>query len=188
VHYQPLGVVGIMVPWNFPVMLSLGPLISALAAGNRAMIKLSEFTPHTNAVLRILLDEALGGDRWWSSRGCGDRGRLQRPPLRPSHLHRLHGGGSAGDGRGRPQLTPLTLELGGKSPCLIAPDMPWPGGGADDLRQEPNAGQICVAPDYVLLPHGREQALSRPIAILRPPLSPKGSTARITAPSSTAAN
>ncbi|MCZ4263156.1 aldehyde dehydrogenase family protein, partial [Limimaricola sp. G21655-S1] len=49
VHFQPLGVVGIIVPWNFPVMLSLGPLITAIAAGNRAMLKLSEFTPLTNA-------------------------------------------------------------------------------------------------------------------------------------------
>jgi coniferyl-aldehyde dehydrogenase len=80
VHYQPLGVVGIMVPWNFPVMLSLGPLISALAAGNRAMIKLSEFTPHTNAVLRILLDEALGGDEVVVIEGM----RGSRPPSAPS--------------------------------------------------------------------------------------------------------
>ncbi|WP_199449372.1 aldehyde dehydrogenase family protein, partial [Vibrio harveyi] len=57
VVYQPLGVVGIIVPWNFPVMLSVGPLITALAAGNRAMIKLSEFTPATNQVLRQLLAE-----------------------------------------------------------------------------------------------------------------------------------
>ncbi|MDP2544041.1 aldehyde dehydrogenase family protein [Photobacterium damselae subsp. piscicida] len=55
VHYQPLGVVGIIVPWNFPVMLSIGPLIAAIAAGNRAMLKLSEFTPQTNQVLRELL-------------------------------------------------------------------------------------------------------------------------------------
>ena len=55
VHYQPLGVVGIIVPWNFPIMLSVGPLITALAAGNRAMIKLSEFTPETNQVIKAML-------------------------------------------------------------------------------------------------------------------------------------
>ncbi|MGS0729237.1 aldehyde dehydrogenase family protein, partial [Shewanella sp. 0m-11] len=55
VHYQPLGVVGIIVPWNFPIMLSVGPLITALAAGNRAMIKLSEFTPETNQVIKTML-------------------------------------------------------------------------------------------------------------------------------------
>ena len=62
VHFQPLGVVGIIVPWNFPVMLSLGPLITAIAAGNRAMLKLSEFTPHTNAVLRTLLTTTFNED------------------------------------------------------------------------------------------------------------------------------
>lgn len=57
VHYQPLGVIGIIVPWNFPVMLSIGPLVTAIAAGNHAMLKLSEFTPATNSVIKQLLAE-----------------------------------------------------------------------------------------------------------------------------------
>jgi len=129
VHYQPLGVVGIMVPWNFPVMLSLGPLIGALAAGNRAMIKLSEFTPHTNAVMAAAA----------------------------------------------PQLTPLTLELGGKSPCLIAPDMPLALAVERMIfGKSLNAGQICVAPDYVLLPRGQEQAFIEAFQAHFRRLYPKG--------------
>ena len=159
VHYQPLGVVGIMVPWNFPVMLSLGPLIGALAAGNRAMIKLSEFTPHTNAVLRTLLDEALGGDEVVVIEGdAGIAAAFSALPF--DHLIFT---GSTAVGRlvmaaAAPQLTPLTLELGGKSPCLIAPDMPLALAVERMIfGKSLNAGQICVAPDYVLLPRGQEQ-------------------------------
>ncbi|MFM4824048.1 coniferyl aldehyde dehydrogenase [Aeromonas bivalvium] len=160
VHYQPLGVVGIMVPWNFPVMLSLGPLIGALAAGNRAMIKLSEFTPHTNAVLRTLLDEALGGDEVVVLEGDAElAAAFSALPF--DHLVFT---GSTAVGRlvmaaAAPQLTPLTLELGGKSPCLIAPDMPLALAVERMIfAKSLNAGQICVAPDYVLLPRGQEQA------------------------------
>ena len=160
VHYQPLGVVGIMVPWNFPVMLSLGPLIGALAAGNRAMIKLSEFTPHTNAVLRSLLDEALCGDEVVVIEGDAEiAAAFSALPF--DHLIFT---GSTAVGRlvmaaAAPQLTPLTLELGGKSPCLIAPDMPLALAVERMIfGKSLNAGQICVAPDYVLLPRGQEQA------------------------------
>src|SRR5690554_7297032 len=63
VMYQPLGVVGIVVPWNYPLQLAVLPLMTALAAGNRAMIKMSEFTPATNAVLKKLLAEAFSEDQ-----------------------------------------------------------------------------------------------------------------------------
>lgn len=162
VHYQPLGVVGIMVPWNFPVMLSIGPLITALAAGNRAIIKLSEFTPATNAVLRQLLAERFDEDEVAVVEG-GPEVAAQFSALPFDHLIFT---GSTAVGRkvmaaASQHLTPLTLELGGKSPCLIAPDMPL------DLAVERiiygkclNAGQICVAPDYLLLPRGQEEALA----------------------------
>ncbi|MEZ6929093.1 coniferyl aldehyde dehydrogenase [Aeromonas sp. S16(2024)] len=160
VHYQPLGVIGIMVPWNFPVMLSLGPLIGAVAAGNRAMIKLSEFTPHTNAVLRTLLETVFRDDEVVVIEG--DAGLAAAFSTLP--FDHLLFTGSTAVGRlvmaaAAPQLTPLTLELGGKSPCLIAPDMPLALAVERMIfGKSLNAGQICVAPDYVLLPRGQEQA------------------------------
>ncbi|MBV7468907.1 coniferyl aldehyde dehydrogenase [Aeromonas sp. sif0611] len=159
VHYQPLGVVGIMVPWNFPVMLSLGPLIGAIAAGNRAMIKLSEFTPHTNAALRTLLEAVFDDDEVVLIEG--DAGLAAAFSTLP--FDHLLFTGSTAVGRqvmaaAAPQLTPLTLELGGKSPCLIAPDMPLALAVERMIfAKSLNAGQICVAPDYVLLPRGQEQ-------------------------------
>lgn len=159
VHYQPLGVIGIMVPWNFPVMLSLGPLIGAIAAGNRAMIKLSEFTPHTNAVLRTLLAQVFDDDEVVVIEG--DAGLAAAFSTLPFD-HLLFTGSTAVGRRvmaaAAPQLTPLTLELGGKSPCLIAPDMPLALAVERMIfGKSLNAGQICVAPDYVLLPRGQEQ-------------------------------
>ncbi|WP_421272243.1 coniferyl aldehyde dehydrogenase [Aeromonas taiwanensis] len=160
VHYQPLGVVGIMVPWNFPVMLSLGPLIGAIGAGNRAMIKLSEFTPRTNAVLHTLLGEVFADDEVMVIEGDAElAAAFSALPF--DHLVFT---GSTAVGRrvmaaAAPHLTPLTLELGGKSPCLIAPDMPMALAVERMIfGKSLNAGQICVAPDYVLLPRGQEQA------------------------------
>ncbi|EIS3742248.1 aldehyde dehydrogenase family protein, partial [Aeromonas hydrophila] len=114
VFYQPLGVVGIIVPWNFPVMLSLGPLISAIAAGNRAMLKLSEFTPHTNRVLRELLDGVFDEREVMVIEGDAQvAAAFSALPF--DHLLFT---GSTAVGRlvmaaAAPQLTPLTLELGG---------------------------------------------------------------------------
>jgi coniferyl-aldehyde dehydrogenase len=148
------------VPWNFPVMLSLGPLISAIAAGNRAMLKLSEFTPHTNRVLRELLDGVFDEREVMVIEGDAQvAAAFSALPF--DHLLFT---GSTAVGRlvmaaAAPQLTPLTLELGGKSPCLIAPDMPLALAVERMIfGKSLNAGQICVAPDYVLLPRGQEQA------------------------------
>ncbi|MGI2258985.1 coniferyl aldehyde dehydrogenase [Shewanella sp. GXUN23E] len=154
VHYQPLGVVGIIVPWNFPVMLSLGPLTTALAAGNRAMLKLSEFTPATNAVIRQLLDAAFAPEQVAVIEGEADvAAAFSALPFdhllfTGSTLVGRHVMRAAAD-----NLTPVTLELGGKSPVIIAPDIPL----ADAVERLIygkclNAGQICVAPDYVLCP------------------------------------
>lgn len=154
VHYQPLGVVGIMVPWNFPVMLSIGPLITALAAGNRAMIKLSEFTPNTNQVIKKMLNSIFEQNTVACIEGEADVA-AEFSALPFDHLIFT---GSTTVGRhvmraAADNLTPVTLELGGKSPVIIAPDMPI------DTAVERlifgkclNAGQICVAPDYILCP------------------------------------
>lgn len=154
VIYQPLGVVGIVVPWNFPVMLSLGPLITAIAAGNRAMIKLSEFTPRTNSVLRELLSETFSHDEVAVFEGEADTAAAFTA-LPFDHLLFT---GSTTVGRhvmraAADNLTPVTLELGGKTPALIAPDMPL-GMAVERMvyGKSLNAGQICVAPDYVLVP------------------------------------
>ncbi|MBY5993529.1 coniferyl aldehyde dehydrogenase [Ferrimonas balearica] len=154
VHYQPLGVVGILVPWNFPVMLSIGPLITVLAAGNRAMLKLSEFTPATNRAIKALLADAFDEDEVAVIEGEAEAAAAFSA-LPFDHLLFT---GSTAVGKhvmraAADNLTPVTLELGGKSPTLIGPDI------AIDTAVERliwgkclNAGQICTSPDYVLLP------------------------------------
>ncbi|PHR85244.1 MAG: coniferyl-aldehyde dehydrogenase [Colwellia sp.] len=160
VHYQPLGVIGIMVPWNFPVMLSIGPLITALAAGNRAMIKLSEFTPCTNQIIKEMLSSIFTKETVACIEGEADIA-ARFSALAFDHLIFT---GSTTVGRhvmraAADNLTPVTLELGGKSPVIIAPDMPI------DTAVERlifgkclNAGQICVAPDYILCPKDKVEA------------------------------
>ena len=157
VHYQPLGVIGIIVPWNFPVMLSIGPLVTAIAAGNHAMLKLSEFTPATNSVIKQLLAEVFDESHVAVVEGEADVA-AQFSALPFDHLLFT---GSTTVGRhvmraAANNLTPVTLELGGKSPVIIAPDMPL------EIAVERmiygkclNAGQICVAPDYVLCPNAK---------------------------------
>ncbi|GIU05472.1 MULTISPECIES: coniferyl aldehyde dehydrogenase [unclassified Shewanella] len=157
VHYQPLGVVGIIVPWNFPIMLSVGPLITALAAGNRAMIKLSEFTPETNQVLKEMLSSIFDESHVVCIEGEADIA-AEFSSLPFDHLLFT---GSTTVGRhvmraAADNLTPVTLELGGKSPVIIADDIDM------DIAVERmiygkclNAGQICVAPDYVLVPRAK---------------------------------
>lgn len=150
---QPLGVVGIIVPWNYPIYLALGPLMAAIAAGNKAMLKLSEYTPATNKVLSVICQHALGADAIVIEGDADIAAEFSRLPF--DHLLFT---GSTAIGRKVMQaaaanLTPVTLELGGKSPVLIAPDA--------DIQQiakrllfgkTANAGQTCVAPDYVLVP------------------------------------
>lgn len=123
VHYQPIGVVGIIVPWNFPVMLSLGPLITALAAGNTAMLKMSEFTPATNRVLKAMLAEGFNDDQVAIIEGEADvSAKFSQLPFD----HILFTGSTAVGKHvmraAANNLTPVTLELGGKSPTIIAPD------------------------------------------------------------------
>lgn len=157
VYFQPLGVVGVVVPWNYPIALSAGPLVFALAAGNRVMIKMSETTPRTAELMRHVLSEAFEERQVAVVLGEVETAReFTRLPF--DHL--LFTGGSD-IGRhvmreAAANLTPVTLELGGKSPTLISEDVPM------DLAAERicfgkalNAGQTCVAPDYVLCPHAR---------------------------------
>lgn len=159
VRYQPLGAVGIVVPWNYPVYLAVGPLVAALAAGNRALLKMSEFTPATGRLLAELVTEHFADDEVAVVLGGADVAHaFSELPF--DHLL-FTGSTTVGQHVMRAaaaNLTPVTLELGGKSPAIIGPD-------ADFARAVErivvgkclNAGQTCVAPDYVLLPQGREQ-------------------------------
>src|SRR5690606_14240053 len=125
VQQRPLGVVGIISPWNYPVNLALIPLVSAIAAGNHVMLKPSEHTPRTSALLRDLLAEVFPEERVATILG-GPELAARFAALRFDHLFFA---GSTEVGRkvmaaAAPNLTPVTLELGGKSPAIIAPDYP----------------------------------------------------------------
>lgn len=158
VRYQPLGVVGIVVPWNFPVNLSLTPLVTAVAAGNQAMIKLSENTPHTNQVIRRVV--AALGDIAQCVEGAAD---VAEAFCSLPFQHLLFTGSTAVGHKvalaAAANLTPVTLELGGKSPVIIAPDADLQR-AVDNilLGKTTNSGQICVAPDYVMLPQQQVDA------------------------------
>ena len=163
---QPLGVVGVVSPWNYPVQLSLGPVITALAAGNRVMLKPSELTPQTSALLGELIGKAFAADELCVVQGDAALAS-QFCSLPFDHLFFT---GSTAVGRmvaaaAAANLTPTTLELGGKSPCVVD--------ASCDLEKAAikiahgkllNAGQTCIAPDYVLLPRGREAAFAKAFA------------------------
>ena len=167
VRYEPLGVVGIVSPWNFPLLLCLGPLVDALAAGNRAMVKPSELTPHFSALLEQLVADTFAPDE--VAVVTGDVEVAQAFTALP--FDHLLFTGSTSVGRhvmraAAENLTPVTLELGGKSPAIVAADYPEEKAAASIAHGKfLNAGQICIAPDYVLVPAGREEAMAR--AILR---------------------
>jgi coniferyl-aldehyde dehydrogenase len=151
--YQPLGVVGVISPWNFPVTLTFGPLAGILAAGNRCMIKPSEVTPATSELMRQLIERHFEATEVSVVTGGAEVAEsFSQMPF--DHLLFT---GSAAVGRrvmaaAAQNLVPVTLELGGKCPVVIgrsadlrrAVDRIWTGKLA-------NAGQICLAPDYVLI-------------------------------------
>jgi len=151
---QPLGVVGIIAPWNYPVFLSMGPLAAALAAGNRIMLKPSEYTPRTSALLAEMISETFSPDHVTVVAGDSDVGRAFAA-LPFDHLLFT---GSTAVGRdvmraASEHLTPVTLELGGKSPAIIAADADLDRAAGDIVYGKfLNAGQTCIAPDYALVP------------------------------------
>lgn len=161
VAYQPLGVVGIITPWNYPLFLAIGPLLAALAAGNRVMIKMSEFTPHMGALLKTMLAKYFSEDQIAVVNGEADVGAAFSS-LAFDHLLFT---GSTNVGRhvmraAAENLTPVTLELGGKSPTIIADSYPM-GEAASRIAFGKcyNAGQTCVATDYILCPENRVDEL-----------------------------
>jgi coniferyl-aldehyde dehydrogenase len=160
VCFQPKGVVGVIVPWNYPLYLAVGPLVASLAAGNRTMIKMSEFTPHTSALFKELIEATFPEDLVSVINGEADV--AADFSARPFDHMLFTGSTSVGKlvmRAASENLTPVTLELGGKSPAIVSPDVPM-----EDAAQRIafgkafNAGQTCVAPDYVLCPADRTQA------------------------------
>jgi coniferyl-aldehyde dehydrogenase len=159
---EPVGVVGVIAPWNYPVNLALIPLATAIAAGNHVYLKPSEHTPNTTSFLRSLLAEVFPADRVAvASGGAEVAGAFAALPF--DHLVFT---GSTAVGRkvmaaAAPNLTPLTLELGGKSPAIVCADFPVEQAAARLATGKWfNGGQTCIAPDYVLIDEGRAPALA----------------------------
>lgn len=174
VRFEPKGVVGLISPWNFPIQLTFGPLAGILAAGNRVMIKPSEYTPATSALMqdliaRYFVEEEMavvtGGPELGASFAALPFDHLIFTGATSIARHVMRAAAE--------NLTPLTLELGGKSPVII-------GRSADPAKvaarlmagKTLNAGQVCLAPDYVLAPaEGRDrfvEELQKAVATLYP--------------------
>jgi coniferyl-aldehyde dehydrogenase len=154
VHYQPLGVIGVISPWNFPVNLTFAPLAGILAAGNRCMIKPSEFTPATSELMERMFRKSFSETEIAVCTGGPDVGEaFSRLPF--DHLLftgatsiAYHVMRAAAE-----NLVPLTLELGGKSPVIVGPSANMDLVASRVMTGKTlNAGQICLAPDYVMVP------------------------------------
>jgi acyl-CoA reductase-like NAD-dependent aldehyde dehydrogenase len=159
---QPLGVVGIIVPWNFPLLLAVGPLVAALAAGNRVMFKISEYSPAFGQSFAKLISRNFARDQ--IAVVCGGL-EVARAFAAMPFDHLLFTGSTA-VGRevmkaAAENLTPVTLELGGKSPAIVGPDFSVELAARRIMWGKClNAGQSCIAPDYVLVPAGKELAFA----------------------------
>jgi coniferyl-aldehyde dehydrogenase len=162
VRHEPLGVIGIISPWNYPLQLVFSPLVDALAAGNRAMIKPSELTPGFSELLRGLVAERFDPAEVAVITGGVEVGQAFAT-LPFDHLLFT---GSTAIGRkvyqaAAANLVPVTLELGGKSPAIVCPDYDLAKAARSiAFGKFVNAGQTCIAPDYVLVPEGKERAFA----------------------------
>lgn len=159
IHYEPKGVVLIISPWNFPVNLTLGPLVSAIAAGNCVMLKPSEHTPHTSATMKKLVQEIFDEKEVAIFEG-GIEASQKLLELPFNHIF-FTGAPSIGKivmAAAAKHLTSVTLELGGKSPTIIdkTADMK---AAAKRIAWGKffNNGQICIAPDYVFVHESRKE-------------------------------
>ncbi|MEM9212506.1 MAG: coniferyl aldehyde dehydrogenase [Pseudomonadota bacterium] len=153
IQYQPLGVVGIMSPWNYPFTMALLPLATALAAGNRAIIKPSEFTPASSALIQQIVEEIFPREKVAVVTGDAKVGAAFSS-LPFDHLFFT---GSTAVGKkimenAAKNLVPVTLELGGKSPAIIGSDVDMAEVASSIVfGRLSNGGQACIAPDYVLV-------------------------------------
>ena len=159
IQYQPKGVIGIISPWNFPVNLTFAPLANVFAAGNRAMIKPSEFTEATSALMKELVEKYYDEEEVAVITGGPDVGATFTA-LPFDHIVftgatsiARHVMRAAAD-----NLVPLTLELGGKSPVILGESADIQKAASRIMAGKTlNAGQICLAPDYALVPKGKTQ-------------------------------
>jgi coniferyl-aldehyde dehydrogenase len=162
---QPLGVVGIIAPWNYPLQLTLAPAIGAIAAGNRVMVKPAELTPRFSALLKEAVAQKFDATELLVT-GIEDEVAKAFPTLPFDHLiftGSTRVGRIVAEAAGR-NLTPVTLELGGKSPAIVD--------RTADLNEAAerigyakllNAGQTCIAPDYALVPEESVQAFAEKV-------------------------
>jgi coniferyl-aldehyde dehydrogenase len=158
VRPQPLGVVGIIVPWNFPINLTFAPLTAIFAAGNRAMVKMSENSRNLAILLARISPKYFGEDKLKFFEDGGGRG----PAFSSIPFDHILFTGSGTTGRAvmanaARNLTPVTLELGGKAPAIVGPDYPIKTAAERIMWVKMfNAGQICTNVDYIFLPEGKE--------------------------------
>ena len=175
IEYQPLGVVGVISPWNFPVQLTFAPLAGILAAGNRAMVKPSEFTPATSELMREMIAEA------WDEKevSCFPGGADVGQAFSGLPFDHLLFTGATGVARhimaaAARNLVPVTLELGGKSPVIVSRSANLKlAAERIMLGKTLNAGQICLAPDYLLLPRDRADEMVRELQAAVASMYPK---------------
>jgi coniferyl-aldehyde dehydrogenase len=157
---QPVGVVGIVVPWNFPIAMAFAPLMGIIAAGNRAMIKMSENSNHLATLLKEISPRYLALDKLAFFEDGGGRG----PAFTTLPFDHIFFTGSPTTAKAvmanaARNLTPVTLELGGKSPCVVSPDYPIRKAAERILWAKMlNAGQICTNVDYLFLPENKVDA------------------------------
>lgn len=162
---QPLGIVGIIAPWNYPLQLTLAPAIGAIAAGNRVIIKPSELVPHFSALLKETVAQKFDTTELLVT---GVEDEIAKGFAHLSFDHLVFTGSTrvgrlVAEAAGR-NLTPVTLELGGKSPAII--DV---SADLDEAAERIaygkllNAGQTCIAPDYVLVPESALQAFAEKV-------------------------
>ncbi len=163
VIYQPKGVIGIIAPWNYPLFLTLGPLTAALAAGNTAMMKMSEYTPKTNSLLAKLVANVFPTEQ--VAIVCGEADMAAE--FSSVAFDHLFFTGSTNVGKlvmkaAAENLVPVTLELGGKSPTIIDNDMDIKTAVSRlILGKSLNSGQTCVAPDYIFCPQNKVAELTQ---------------------------
>ncbi|ESY67193.1 MULTISPECIES: coniferyl aldehyde dehydrogenase [Mesorhizobium] len=163
---QPLGVVGIVSPWNYPFQLAVAPVTAALAAGNRVLVKPSELTPAFSELLAKLAGEHFAPDELSVITGDAEMGRafVSMP------FDHLLFTGSTAVGRqvaiaAAANLTPVTLELGGKSPAIFDPSCDFDAAASSIAYGKLlNAGQTCIAPDYLLVPRGQAGTVAAKLA------------------------
>ncbi len=165
VEWQPLGCVAIVSPWNYPLLLTVSPLVDAIAAGNRVIVKLSELVPRFSALFARMIADAIDPATVTVLTGGPDVARA----VCALPLDHLLFTGSTAIGRlvaraAAETLTPVTLELGGKSPAILCRDYDVEAAAKTiALGKFFNAGQTCIAPDYALVPNEHVNAFAKAV-------------------------